>query len=125
MHTLYTFSSHRRKKKKKNQIAMGPRVGGFQVGVCRVWSWGAGGCQWSSVLMASRGSGLERRGLKKLSRMGFLGGLVLYNFVFFQSCCGFWSFHHCVFWEFRDIPIYEANPFCAFVKKHGEEARRD
>ena len=38
---------------------------------------------------------------------------------------GFWGFHHCVFWEFRDSPIYEANPFRAFVKKHGEEAGRD
>ena len=61
-----------------------------------------------SMLVASRGLGSDRRGLKKL-RMGFLGGLVLYNFVFFQSSCGFWSFHHCVFWEFRDIQIGRAH----------------
>jgi hypothetical protein len=38
---------------------------------------------------------------------------------------GFWGFDHCVLREFRDCPIYQANPFRAFVKKHGEEARRN
>ena len=65
-------------------------MGGFQVsigGFRPAWVASArhGSCVvmgrgWPSVLMASRG-------LKKLSRMGFLGGLVLYNFVFFQN---FW-----------------------------------
>ena len=54
-----------------------------------------GGRRGSSVLVASRGLGSYRRGLKKL-RMGFLGGLVLYNFVYFHN---FWfnlSFMFCL-----------------------------
>ena len=43
-----------------------------------------GGRRGSSVLVASHGLGSDRRGLKKL-RMGFLGGLVLYNFGFFSK----------------------------------------
>ena len=45
-----------------------------------------GGRRGSSVLVASHGLGSDRRGLKKL-RMGFLGGLVLCNFVYFHN---FW-----------------------------------
>ena len=56
-----------------------------------VWSCGVGGRRWSSVLVASCGSGSDRCGLKKLSRMGFLGGLVLCNFVFFNLIFGLTS----------------------------------
>ena len=45
-----------------------------------------GGRRGSSVLVASHGLGSDRHGLKKL-RMGFLGGLVLCNFVYFHN---FW-----------------------------------
>ena len=51
------------------------------------------------MLMASRRSGSDHRGscgLKKLSRMGFLGGLVLCNFVFFFQ--NFWFNLSYVFW---------------------------
>ena len=41
-----------------------------------VWLWGMGGRRWLLVLVASRGSGSDRHGLKRLSKMGFLGGLV-------------------------------------------------
>ena len=41
-----------------------------------VWLWGVGGRRWLLVLVASRGPGSDRHGLKRLSKMGFLGGLV-------------------------------------------------
>ena len=72
-------------------------VGGFQVGMggfSSAWAmcgWGAWvaidgrWCSWLVVGQVQIAVGCRR--LKKLSRMGFLGGLVLCNFVFFQK---FW-----------------------------------
>ena len=67
-------------------------MGGFRLAWDHGWvgfksTWAVCGHGWSLVLVASHGSSSDRRGLKKLSRMGFLGGLVLCNFVYFHK---FW-----------------------------------